>query len=85
MGFQWCAHPPLTPRMFELIFEVIPEIVLQLFVLYRTKEISWVIGFSIFSSVVSAAYITTDCTMMFERSMMVSKVHCKMRGGCSNR
>jgi branched-subunit amino acid transport protein AzlD len=59
-------------RMGELIFEVMPETVLQLFVIYHTKDISWTSTISILSSVVSAAFIMTDNSMMFERRLMVS-------------
>ena len=63
----------LAVRVGELIFEVMPETVLQLFVIYHTKEISWLSVFSILSSVASAAFIMTDCSMMFERGQMVSE------------
>ena len=36
----------LMVRVGELIFEVMPETVLQLFVIYHTKKISWVSTFS---------------------------------------
>ena len=62
----------LAVRMCELLFEVMPETVLQLFVIYHTKDISWTSTISILSSVVSAAFILTDNSMMFERSFMVS-------------
>ena len=70
------AMPPifmfLMVRMGELIFEVMPETVLQLFVIYHTKDISWTSTISILSSVVSAAFIMTDNSMMYERHVMVS-------------
>jgi hypothetical protein len=59
-------------RMGELIFEVMPETVLQLFVIYHTKDISWTSAISILSSLLSAAFIMTDNSMMFERGKMVS-------------
>jgi hypothetical protein len=62
----------LMVRVGELIFEVMPETVLQLFVIYHTKDISWTSTISILSSVVSAAFIMTDNSMMFERRLMVS-------------
>jgi hypothetical protein len=62
----------LAVRLGELIFEVLPETVLQLFVIYHTKDISWTSIISILSSVASAAFTMTDNSMMFERHMMVS-------------
>ncbi|GMI17803.1 hypothetical protein TrLO_g6321 [Triparma laevis f. longispina] len=57
-------------RIGELIFEVLPESVLQLFVVYHTKKVSNTVIFSILSSVASAAFIMTDNSMIYERSMM---------------
>jgi hypothetical protein len=62
----------LMVRMGELIFEVMPETVLQLFAIYHTKDISWTSTISILSSVASAAFIMTDNSMMFEGGKMVS-------------
>jgi hypothetical protein len=62
----------LMVRVSELLFEVMPETVLQLFVIYHTKDISWTSTISILSSVASAAFIMTDNSMMFERGKMVS-------------
>jgi hypothetical protein len=62
----------LLVRMGELIFEVMPETVLQLFAIYHTKDISWTSAISILSSVVCAAFIMTDNSMMLERNLMVS-------------
>ena len=63
----------LAVRLSELLFEVMPETVLQLYVIYRTNNTSGVVIFSIMSSIVSAAFIMTDNSMMYERSRMVSK------------
>ena len=60
-------------RIGELIFEVLPESVLQLFAVYHTKKVSYTVIFSILSSVASAAFIMTDSSMMFERGYMVSE------------
>ena len=60
-------------RMSELIFEVMPETILQLYVINHTEDISRLAIFSILSSVVSAAYIMTDNSMMYERNNMVRK------------
>ena len=60
-------------RIIELLFEVMPETVLQLFVIYHTKDVSGVVQFSILSSIASAAFIMTDNSMMKERGMMVSE------------
>eukprot|EP00520_Triparma_pacifica_P001364 CAMPEP_0118655510 /NCGR_PEP_ID=MMETSP0785-20121206/12966_1 /TAXON_ID=91992 /ORGANISM="Bolidomonas pacifica, Strain CCMP 1866" /LENGTH=518 /DNA_ID=CAMNT_0006548251 /DNA_START=323 /DNA_END=1875 /DNA_ORIENTATION=- len=60
----------LMVRIGELIFEVLPESVLQLFVVYHTKKVSFTVVFSILSSLASAAYIMTDSSMMDERLCM---------------
>ena len=60
-------------RIGELIFEVLPESVLQLFVVYHTKKVSYTVIFSILSSVASAAFIMTDNSLMYERGEMVSE------------
>jgi len=57
-------------RIGELIFEVLPESVLQLFVVYHTKKVSYTVIFSILSSVASAAFIMTDNSLMYERGEM---------------
>lgn len=61
----------LMIRIGELMFEVLPESVLQLFVVYHTKKLSFTVIFSILSSLASAAYIMTDNSIMTERSGMV--------------
>mmetsp|Transcript_414 Transcript_414/g.588 ORF Transcript_414/g.588 Transcript_414/m.588 type:complete len:687 (-) Transcript_414:43-2103(-) len=60
----------LIVRFCELIFEVMPETVLQLYVSYHTKTLSNTVTFSILSSVASAAFIMTDNSIMSERNVM---------------
>ena len=79
-GVENCEDDVIDPfamflmvRVSELIFEVMPETVLQLFVIYHAKKISWMSVFSILSSVASAAFIMTDNSMMYEKDRMVSE------------
>ena len=63
----------LVVRLGELLCEVVPETVLQLYVIYHTKDVSLTIMSSILSSLASAAFIMTDNSMMQERGRMVSE------------
>jgi hypothetical protein len=69
-------------RVCELLFEVLPEAVLQIFVVYRSDDISWVMACSILSSVASAAFIMSDANMMAEvrRGCWRTRACCSLPG-----
>lgn len=50
-------------RMIELLFEVLPEVTLQLYVMFKTGEISKLAVFSIASSLLRAAFTMADCSV----------------------
>ena len=60
-------------RSFELLLEVMPETVLQLYANLHAEDISSLATVSIFSSIASAAFIMMDSSIMFERHVMVSE------------
>lgn len=61
-------------RIIELVFESLPESVLQSYILLNSKseEISGIMVFSIFASLAAAAFIMPDNTISYERNGMDS-------------
>ena len=60
-------------RLTEIIFEVLPQTMLQLYVVYRTRNVSSIAVFSLVCSIMSAAFMMTDNSMMYERNEMSSQ------------
>jgi len=61
-------------RVIELVFESLPESVLQSYIMLNSKpdEISGIMVFSIFASLAAAAFIMADSTVSYERNGMDS-------------
>mmetsp|Transcript_17485 Transcript_17485/g.35534 ORF Transcript_17485/g.35534 Transcript_17485/m.35534 type:complete len:615 (-) Transcript_17485:23-1867(-) len=61
-------------RVIELIFESLPESVLQSYIILNStsSQVSSLMIFSIFASLAAAAFIMTDSSVSYERNYMVS-------------
>ena len=62
----------ISGRIVELIFESLPELILQLHMVYRGK-VSRTVMASLSMSVASAAFMMMDASVGWERDMMVSR------------
>ncbi|GMH59885.1 hypothetical protein TrRE_jg7563 [Triparma retinervis] len=64
----------IVVRSFELLLEVMPETVLQLYANLHAEDISSLATVSIFSSIASAAFIMMDSSILFERHVMNQQI-----------
>lgn len=64
----------ILTRAIEMVLESVPESAIQLAILFKIEKPTYLMIFSIASSIAAAAFIMTDTNISFERGQMISRI-----------